>query len=82
MDCYFCRECGVRVMHRIRDADRKERDTVSIKGGLVEGLDWKGAKHIYTRSAVVSIPDGVESCEGAPEKMEGRREDSTGMGKS
>ena len=61
-------------MHRIRDADGRERDTVSIKGGLVEGLNWKGAKHIYTRSAVVPIPHGVERCDGAPEEMEGRKE--------
>lgn len=39
VDCYFCGVCGVRVMHRIREADGTERATVSIKGGLVEGLD-------------------------------------------
>src|SRR3569833_1308225 len=35
MDCYFCKTCGSRVMHRIRDQGGTERDTVSIKGGLV-----------------------------------------------
>ena len=33
---------------------------VAVKGGLLEGLDWKSAKHIFTRSAVVPIPGGVE----------------------
>ncbi|KAK4118683.1 hypothetical protein N657DRAFT_651048 [Parathielavia appendiculata] len=74
MDCYFCRECGVRVMHRIKGPDGVERDTVSIKGGLLGGLDWKGAPHIYTRSAVVELPEGVDTWEGAPEGMVGRRQ--------
>jgi hypothetical protein len=73
MDCYFCNECGVRVMHRIKGPDGVERETVSIKGGLVQGLDWKGAAHIYTRSAVVPVPEGVERWEAAPAEMAGRR---------
>lgn len=76
MDCYFCTTCGVRVMHRIREADGTERDTVSIKAGLVDGLDWTGAPHIYTRSAVVELPAGVEQWEGPPPVMVGRREKS------
>ncbi|KAK1753730.1 Mss4-like protein [Echria macrotheca] len=74
MDCYFCKACGVRVMHRIREADGKERETVVIKGGLVQGLNFEGAKHIYVRSAVVPIPDGVERWDAEPDKMEGRPE--------
>ncbi|KAK4038530.1 Mss4-like protein [Parachaetomium inaequale] len=73
MDCYFCKVCGVRVMHRIREPDGTERETVSIKGGLVNGLEWKGATHIYTRSAVVEVPEGVEQWEGAPGEMVGRK---------
>ncbi|KAK4136049.1 hypothetical protein BT67DRAFT_362842, partial [Trichocladium antarcticum] len=65
MDCYFCRVCGVRVMHRVREADGTERETVVVKGGLVEGLRWEGAAHIYVRSAVVEVPVGVERWEGA-----------------
>lgn len=72
MDCYFCKICGVRVFHRIRKPDGIERDTVSVKGGCIEGLDWSGAKHIFTRSAVVPIPEGAEQWEAAPGKMEGR----------
>lgn len=67
VDCYFCKDCGVRVMHRIREADGSERETVNIKGGLIEGLEWKGASHIFTKSAVVDIPDGVKTWEGEPE---------------
>ncbi|KAK4221131.1 Mss4-like protein [Podospora fimiseda] len=76
MDCYFCLQCGVRIMHRIREPDGKERETVSIKGGVVEGLNWKGAKHIYTGSAVVPIPEDVESYPESPATMEGREENN------
>lgn len=65
-DCYFCKNCGVRVMHRSRDKDGSERGTVAIKGGCVEGLDWKGGAHIFTRSAVVPIPEGVKQFEAGP----------------
>jgi len=34
---------------------------VSIKGGCIKDLDWKGAAHIWTKEAVVTIPLGVES---------------------
>jgi hypothetical protein len=67
MDCYFCKECGARVVHRIREADGTERATCVIKGGLVDGLNWKGpAKHIYARSAVVEIPEGAEKWDEMP----------------
>lgn len=57
MDCYFCKECGVRVMHRIREADGRERSTVSIRGGIIDGLDWTSGEHIYVESAVVPLPE-------------------------
>ncbi|KAK3376090.1 Mss4-like protein [Lasiosphaeria ovina] len=72
MDCYFCNKCGTRVMHRIREPDATERSTVSIKGGLIDGLDWHGAQHIYTRSAVVPIPGGAQRYDTTPPPMEGR----------
>jgi len=72
MDCYFCKECGARVLHRVREADGTERDTVSVKGGLVEGLDWSKAVHIYTRSAVIEIPEGVK-WEAGPGELPGRK---------
>ncbi|KAK0704354.1 Mss4-like protein [Lasiosphaeris hirsuta] len=78
MDCYFCKDCGVRIMHRIREADGQERDTVSIKGGVIQDLCWDGAKHIYTRSAVVEIPPDAERWETTPEIM-GDRPQSRGQ---
>ena len=41
-------------------------ETVSIKGGLVKGLDWATAVHIWTKRAVVPIPDGVVRWEEEP----------------
>ncbi|KAK3385257.1 Mss4-like protein [Podospora didyma] len=72
MDCYFCKTCGTRIMHRTIEPDGTPRKVVSIKGGIVEGLDWRGARHIFTDDAVVPIPDGVESFPGTPPVMEGR----------
>lgn len=67
MDCYFCKICGVRVMHRVKNVDGSERPTVSIKGGLIEGLDWAQGKHIFTKTAVVTIPENAERWDGTPE---------------
>jgi hypothetical protein len=60
------------MFHRVRDREGGERPTASIKGGCIEGLDWSGAKHIYTRTAVVPIPPGAEQWRASPEVMEGR----------
>lgn len=65
-ECLFCKNCGVRVMHLNRDESGSLKGNVSIKGGLVEGLDWTGGIHIFTRSAVVPIPEGAKSFEAAP----------------
>jgi hypothetical protein len=48
---------------------RKESppETVSIKGGLVKGLEFKGATHIWCKRAVVEIPKGAERWEGEPD---------------
>ena len=64
LDCYFCKTCGARIMHRVRNADGQMRPTINFKGGAVQGLDYTGAMHIYTGTAVVPIPPGVESYEG------------------
>jgi hypothetical protein len=50
-------------MHAVRDDKRK---VVSVKGGCIEGLDWKNAKHIWTKNALVPIPEGVEKYEEEP----------------
>lgn len=66
MECYFCKVCGVRVMHRARDERGSERGIVSIKAGCIEGLDWEGGHHIYTSTAVMPIPEGAKQSEDAP----------------
>jgi hypothetical protein len=64
MDCYFCKNCGTRVMH-IR---RGQPKTLSIKGGAVQGLDWTKGIHIWVKRAVVPIPEGAKRWEGEPEE--------------
>ena len=41
-------------------------EMVSMKGGLVEGLDWAKAVHVWTKRAVVPIPEGVVSWDEEP----------------
>lgn len=43
---------------------------MSIKGGCITGLtkdDWANARHIWTKNAMVPIPEGVETCEEEPQ---------------
>jgi hypothetical protein len=47
--------------------DGSERETISVKGGCIDGLDWSGAQHIYARSAVVPIPADSKRWETSPE---------------
>ncbi|KAF2251742.1 hypothetical protein BU26DRAFT_529119 [Trematosphaeria pertusa] len=64
--CYFCSKCGSRILHAhvFDDGDPK---VVAVKGGVLEGLDWSGGKHIFCRTAVVPIPEGVERWEAEPD---------------
>jgi hypothetical protein len=64
VECYFCKECGVRILHRVIFKDGTPRPSLAVKGGCVEGLNLEGARHIYTRSALVPVPEGSEP--GAP----------------
>ncbi|KAL6904504.1 Mss4-like protein [Trichoderma evansii] len=64
VECYFCKGCGVRILHRVIFKDGTPRPSLAVKGGCVEGLNLDGAKHIYTRSALVPVPEGSEP--GAP----------------
>lgn len=43
---------------------------VSVKGGCIDGLDWKTAIHIWTKSAMVPIPEGSESHDEEPTDSE------------
>jgi len=61
MTCYFCKGCGSRIWH-----EREGVEMASIKGGLVKGLDWDTAVHLWTKRAVVPIPEGVVSWEEEP----------------
>ncbi|KAL2155035.1 hypothetical protein VTH82DRAFT_3711 [Thermothelomyces myriococcoides] len=56
MYCYFCKRCGTRLIHTIPG-----KNVVSVKGGCIEGLDWRSAIHIWTKSAMVPIPEGTET---------------------
>jgi hypothetical protein len=42
MTCFFCKTCGSRVWH-----ERNGKELVSIKGGLIKGLDLGNAVHIW-----------------------------------
>ncbi|KAK1597437.1 glutathione-dependent formaldehyde-activating enzyme [Colletotrichum navitas] len=63
--CYFCRNCGTRLIHATPD-----KNVVSVKGGCIDGLDWKTAVHIWTKNAMVPIPEGAESHEEEAEHTE------------
>ncbi|GJC88406.1 hypothetical protein ColLi_11244 [Colletotrichum liriopes] len=39
----------------------QDKNVVSVKGGCIDGLDWKTAVHIWTKNAMVPIPEGAES---------------------
>jgi hypothetical protein len=54
--CYFCKNCGTRLIHTT-----PSKNVVSVKGGCLDGLDWKKAIHIWTKSAMVPIPEGSEA---------------------
>ncbi|KAH7321371.1 Mss4-like protein [Stachybotrys elegans] len=57
--CYFCSKCGTRLLHAT-----PAKNVVSVKGGCLEGLDWTKAVHIWTKSAMVPIPESSESFSG------------------
>ncbi|XXH06093.1 hypothetical protein Hte_012538 [Hypoxylon texense] len=46
------------------------KNVVSVKGGCIEGLDWTGAIHIWTKSAMIPIPEGTESYSGEPSESD------------
>ncbi|KAK1830372.1 Mss4-like protein [Podospora conica] len=56
LNCYFCRQCGTRLIHSTTG-----KNVVSVKGGCLDGLDFQTAIHIWTKSAMVPIPEGSET---------------------
>ncbi|KIW70315.1 hypothetical protein PV04_02598 [Phialophora macrospora] len=75
---YFCTKCGSRLVHvhvSVKEGhDGAGRTDVpaamlSVKAGCLEGLSkemMRKAVHIWTRSAVVDIPEGAEQYEEEP----------------
>ena len=45
----------------LTNEQQQEKNVVSVKGGCIDGLDWKNAIHIWTKSAMVPIPEGSET---------------------
>jgi len=66
----FCTNCGSRITHRHATAQGEPNsDTIAVKGGCLDGLTkemMRSAVHIWTRSAVVDIPEGVVAYEQSP----------------
>ncbi|KAK2616589.1 hypothetical protein QQS21_000412 [Conoideocrella luteorostrata] len=67
VECYFCKNCGVRLLHRALEKDGKPRPNLTVKAGVLTGFTLEGAKHIWTKSAVMPVPEGVESYLESPE---------------
>ena len=67
LHCYFCRNCGSRLLHAAILPDGTLRPTVSVKGGALEDpdkvVDWASAKHIFVRSAVMPLSPNWETYE-------------------
>ncbi|KAL2270995.1 hypothetical protein VTJ83DRAFT_366 [Remersonia thermophila] len=71
--CYFCKRCGTRLIHT-----SPSKNVVSVKGGCIEGLDWRTAIHLWTKSAMVPIPEGSESHSEYSERTDYAEKDSQG----
>jgi hypothetical protein len=67
--CYFCKNCGTRIMNLSIVPGNEKGGFVAVKGGCLEGINgdvWTSATHIWTKSALLVIPEGVERFEGEP----------------
>jgi len=68
-DGYFCTKCGSRLIHVDLSADGKPSANLSVKSGCLDGMTkeiMRTAVHIWTKSAVIDIPEGVEAYEEEP----------------
>jgi hypothetical protein len=66
---FFCTKCGARLMHQSIAKDGTPAAAVSVKSGCLDGITkelMRSAVHIWTKSAIVDIPEGVEGYEGEP----------------
>lgn len=74
VECYFCKVCGVRILHRVLLLKEKTpKPTVTVRGGCVEGFNLVGARHIYTRTAMVPVPEDSDA--GPPSVRVGMKAD-------
>ncbi|OQV06084.1 hypothetical protein CLAIMM_10715 [Cladophialophora immunda] len=66
---YFCTGCGSRLVHVHVSREGKTAPMLSVKAGCLDGLSkemMRGAVHIWTRSAVVEVPEGAVQYEEEP----------------
>ena len=69
---YFCTKCGSRLVHvavEVSNGEEKVAGLLSVKAGCLERLNkamMRTAVHIWTKSAVIDIPEGVEQYEEEP----------------
>ncbi len=71
MKAYFCSRCGVTVFQVPFQPDGTMAAKCAIKGGVVEDdLEWGKGFHVYTRSAVVPIPEGQTKFETGPPSIQ------------
>ena len=56
LDCLFCSQCGSRLIHK-----NEGGETLSVKGGCLDGLSLKGAIHIWCKEAIIDIPAGLQA---------------------
>lgn len=68
-DGYFCTKCGSRLIHRPVSHAGEPAKVVSVKSGCLDGMTkemLRAAVHIWTKSAIVDIPEGVEQYAAEP----------------
>lgn len=66
---YFCTKCGSRLLHEHVDKEGNPAESISVKSGCLDGITkemMREAVHIWTKSAVIDIPEGVEQYEEEP----------------
>ena len=66
---FFCTKCGSRLIHQHVNSAGEPASIVSVKAGCLDGMTkemMRSAVHIWTRSAVIDIPKGVEAYKEEP----------------
>jgi hypothetical protein len=67
---YFCNDCGSRLAH-----GGEKQKYISVKGGCLKGLTkelMKDAVHIWTKRAVVEVPEAAVQYEEEPPEEPGQ----------